>query len=86
MKQAFVVFSLLFLASAALACEEYDYKAGSYMEVETSSLFRSGRKLENSSHGSSEYQYGDARTHEYRVEVEVYDPDTGQYQTFDMKR
>jgi len=75
--------SLSFFSANILAWDGYDYNTGSYIEIGSGNLVRSGNEIEI-------YDYGDGSYKDVEVqsmsgnELEVYDYDTGEYRYLDM--
>ena len=76
--------SVLSLTSSnTIAWDGYDYSTGSYIEIGSGNLVRSGNEIEI-------YDYGDGSYKDVEVqgmsgnELEVYDYETGEYRYLDM--
>lgn len=83
-----LLLGLLFLSSAALAWDGYDYDAGANVEIEQGNLVREGESIEYYDYNSGSYRTGDVESIERSgssVEVEVYDDESGEYRTFEME-
>ena len=74
---------LLLTSSNTIAWDGYDYNTGSYIEIGSGNLVRSGNEIEI-------YDYGDGSYKDVEVqgmsgnELEVYDYETGEYRYLDM--
>jgi len=75
--------ALLLTSSNTIAWDGYDYNTGSYIEIGSGNLVRSGNEIEI-------YDYGDGSYKDVEVqgmsgnELEVYDYETGEYRYLDM--
>ena len=87
MKNIILVIALIASPSVAFAdWSGFDYDSGTFVDITSGSLVRSGNDIEIFDYGSgykdvqveSIYRYGSS------VEVEVYDYSTGQYRTLTM--
>ena len=74
---------LLAISSSAIAWDGYDYNTGSYVEIGSGNLVRSGNDIEL-------YDYNTGDYHDVEVqgfngsELEVYDSNTGEYRYLEM--
>lgn len=79
----------IFLAPiASQAWSGYDYESGSYVDIDKGNLVRPGRDIEIYDWETGEYKEVEVqsiRRSGSGVEVEVYDPDTGEIRTLDME-
>lgn len=89
MKKIMLIIMILFAQAEFLyAWDGYDYDNDNFVEIEEGNLVRSGNDIEVYSYGSGEYhdvtvesitRYGNS------VELEVYNWDTGSYETYEME-
>lgn len=86
-KVVLFIFCFLSMPVCALAWDGFDYKDGTYIEIEQGNLVRSGQDIEI-------FDYADGRYKDVEVvgidrsgssvEVEVYDPEQDEFRTFEM--
>ena len=89
MRFLIIAFFALFISVPSFAWDGYDYEKGSYVEIEKGQLVRSGREIEFYDHGKAEYRSGDVesiRSIGSKVEVEIYDQQSGEQRTFEMDK
>lgn len=89
MKCFLVAVALLATTCSALAWQGYEEETGSDVEIQRGNLVRRGRTIEVYDYGRGEYrdvEVESVRDRGNRVEVEVYDPETGETSTLDMDR
>ena len=70
-----------------LAWSGYDYSTGSYIEIESGNLVRTGNEIEFYDYATGSYHYGTVEnfsSYGGSVELEIYDYDSGEYRYFDM--
>lgn len=70
-----------------LAWSGYDYSTGSYIEIESGNLVRTGNEIEYYDYATASYHYGTVESMSSgggSVELEIYDYQTGEYRYFDM--
>lgn len=84
-----IVFAVIGLAlsTGASAWDGYDYESGSFVEIESGNLVRSGNDIEVYDYGDGQYhdvEVQDINRYGNTVEVEVYDYETGEYRTLEM--
>ena len=87
MKKMMLAVILAGLSTGVLSWDGYDYDSGSFVEIESGNLVRSGNDI-------GIYDYDDGQYHDVEVqdinrygstvEVEVYDYETGEYRTLEM--
>lgn len=83
-----IIFCVLLLPVSAAAWDGYDYDAGSHIEIERGNLVRPGQQIEYFDYNAGSYQNADVESvtrYGSAVEVEVYDYDSGEYRTFEMR-
>lgn len=82
-----IVFIVMSIACTCFAWDGYDYSNGTFVEIESGNLVRSGNEIEVFDYSTGQYhdvtvdsieRYGST------VEVEVYDYSTGEYRTLEM--
>lgn len=84
-KRLFIA-AMLF-ATPCMAWDGYDYDKGNFVEIEKGNLVRSGRTIEIYDYADG--QYKDVEVESIKripgaVEIEVFDPETGESRTFEM--
>ena len=70
-----------------LAWSGYDYSTGSYIEIESGNLVRTGNEIEYYDYSTGSYHYGTVENISSSggsVELEIYDYQSGEYRYFDM--
>lgn len=78
------IIMLLIIPAFVLAWEGYDYKKGSYIEIERGNLVREGETIEIYDYSNGTYKDVDVESVD-SDEVEVYDSEKGEYRTFEME-
>jgi len=71
-----------------LAWSGYDYSTGSYIEIESGNLVRTGNEIEYYDYATGSYHYGTVESINSSggsVELEIYDYESGEYRYFDME-
>ncbi len=74
---------------SALAWDGYDYGNGSFVEIEKGNLVRSGEDIQIFDYSAGEYKNVTVESidgHGSNVEVNVIDPESGEYRTLEMDR
>lgn len=87
MKKMTLAIILTALSTGALAWDGYDYDSGSFVEIESGNLVRSGNDIEIYDYDDGQYhdvEVQDINRYGSTVEVEVYDYETGEYRTLEM--
>ena len=87
MKKMTLAIILTALSAGAIALDGYDYDSGSFVEIESGNLVRSGNDIEIYDYDDGQYhdvEVQDINRYGSTVEVEVYDYETGEYRTLEM--
>ncbi len=82
------LFVVLVAWSPGWAWDGYDYGKGGYVEIGRGNLVRSGETIEIYDWTSGTYKDVEVQSVDERggsVEVEIYDPEAGEYRTLDME-
>lgn len=77
-----------FAPTQLLAWSGFDYETGSYIEIESGNLVRTGNEIEFYDYATGSYHYGvveSMRSYGSSVEIEVFDYETGTYRYFEME-
>ena len=89
MKGFMVAVMLVALCGASWAWDGVDQETGADVEIGRGNLVRRGRTIEVYDYGRGEYrdvEVEGVRDRGNRVEVDVYDPETGESSTLEMDR
>jgi hypothetical protein len=84
----YLIFLLIITSTLAQAWDGYDYESGSYVEIDSGNLVRSGEEIEVYDYGAGEYKIVEVESISGSgsgVELEVYDPDTGDTRILEME-
>jgi hypothetical protein len=88
-KSRLLLVAIYFFAPTQLfAWSGFDYETGSYIEIESGNLVRTGNEIEFYDYATGSYHYGvveSMRSYGSSVEVEVFDYETGTYRYFEME-
>lgn len=79
-----LVLALVLLAAPAFAWDGYDWKNGSFVDVEKGNRVRPGRDIEYFDYGAGRYRTGEVESVDRRGNLEVRDGETGELREFDM--
>ena len=88
MKKLILSFALVLLPASAFAWDGFDWGKRAYVEIEKGNLVRTGEIIEIYDYSDGRYKDVEVtditRYGSYSVEVEVYDPQTGETRVLDM--
>ena len=89
MKFKFFALTLMLAANSATAWDGFDWKAGTYIEIEKGDLVRVGKEVEYYDVSKGEYRTGEVRSignYGNSIEVKILDTKSGEVRTFDMEK
>lgn len=84
----FLGIMFIVLCTPVFAWDGYDYEKGSYIEIDSGNLVRSGQTIEIYDYNGGSYKDVEVESVDKSgssVEIEVFDSDTGEYRTFEME-
>ena len=82
-----ILSTAMLIPNLLFAWSGYDYSTGSYIEIESGNLVRTGNEIEWYDYNTGSYHYGTVEnfnSYGGSVELEIYDYDNGEYRYFDM--
>ena len=82
-----ILSTAMLIPNFLFAWSGYDYSTGSYIEIESGNLVRTGNEIEWYDYNTGSYRYGTVEnfnSYGGSVELEIYDYDNGEYRYFDM--